>query len=119
MTGNQMRELRRSAGLTQAMLAEQVGLSRKSVVEAEALGDGKVERRTEFAVRALTLAAAAREELLADSKRTWAEGDGDSAKLLEQAAVLLTGNFATDKQTIINLAMTAAKLRRQVERATV
>ena len=54
MTGAEMREVRQRAGLTQAALAERLGLSRKSINEAEGLGHGFVDRRTELAVRALT-----------------------------------------------------------------
>ena len=116
MTGNEMRTVRRAAGLTQSALAEHVGLSRKSINEAEALGDGFVERRTELAVRALTLTAAARSELIEDAIRARAGGNTNEADLLEYAASLCTGNFATDERTIYNLARTAATYRRETIR---
>jgi DNA-binding XRE family transcriptional regulator len=110
MTGYQMAELRKTAGLTQAELADQVGLSRKSVNEAEALKGGHVEKRTEIAVRALTLAAKARATLIAEAEQLRSAGDEVGERLYRRAAGLLTGNFATDERTIYNLALTAARL---------
>jgi len=65
MTGDEMRNLRNFAGLTQAEMAKHAGISRKTITQAEARGDGFVERRTEAAVRALTLVAKARARLSA------------------------------------------------------
>lgn len=108
MTGYQMTELRKAAGMTQAELAEQVGLSRKSVNEAEALKGGFVEKRTEVAVRALTLAAKARSTLIAEAEQFRLAGDEYEERRHRRAATLLTGNFATDERTIYNLALTTA-----------
>ena len=110
MTGFQMAELRKAAGLTQAELADQVGLSRKSVNEAEALKGGFVEKRTEVAVRALTLAAKARITLLADAEQCRLAGDAAGERQHRRAATLLTGNFTSDETTIYNLALTAARM---------
>ena len=115
MTGAEMRDLRKAAGLTQAELADQVGLSRKSINEAEALGDRFVERRTEIAVRAITITAKVRAQLVSEAEHHRMAGDSESADLLKQAAILLTGNFATDERTLYKLALTAASLRREVE----
>lgn len=109
MTGFQMTHLRKTAGLTQAELAEQVGLSRKSINEAEALDGGFVEKRTEVAVRALTLAAKARATLLAEAEQYRQAGEVEDERLYRRAANLLTGNFATDERTIYNLALSAAR----------
>lgn len=110
MTGFQMTELRKAAGLTQAELADQTGLSRKSINEAEALKGGFVEKRTEVAVRALTLAAKARTTLLAEAEQFRLAGDEECEQRYRRAAALLTGNFATDERTIYNLALTAARM---------
>lgn len=110
MTGFQMTELRKAAGLTQAELANEVGLSRKSVNEAEALKGGFVEKRTEVAVRALTLAAKARTTLLAEAEQFRLAGDDDEERRYRRAASLLTGAFASDEKTIYNLALTAARM---------
>ena len=117
MTGYEMRGLRAAAGYTQAELAERVGLSRKTINEAEASGDGHVERRTEVAVRAITLAGKVRAGLRASAERSRSEGDLDEAQVFEQAGILLSGNFATDETTMVNLALTAARLRIRLERA--
>jgi transcriptional regulator with XRE-family HTH domain len=111
MTGFEMRALRKSAAFTQAELANQVGLSRKSINEAEALGSRFVEKRTEFAVRALTLTAKARASLLGCAEEFRQAGDAESEKLFRYAATILTGNFATDERVIYNLALTAARCR--------
>ncbi|HEX8553468.1 MAG TPA: hypothetical protein VF695_02065 [Sphingomonas sp.] len=116
MTGTEMREVRLAARLTQAELAEHVGLSRKSINEAEALGPRAVDRRTEMAVRALTLAAAARRDLVLEARRLREAGDDEEAQLLDGAATLLTGGYATDERTLYNLARTAATYRREAER---
>lgn len=111
-----MKDLRKFAGLTQAELAEHVGLSRKSVNKAEALGDDFVERRTEAVVRALTLVAKVRTRLSAQAALYRAEGDAAGARLFGYASNLLAGRFATDEQTIYNLAVSAAQLREEVNR---
>lgn len=116
MTGNEMRDLRKFAGLTQAEMAEHAGLSRKSINEAEAMGDVFVERRTEAAVRALTQVAKARARLLAHEAVGRAEGDRETQKIFGYAANLLTGRFVDDEQTIYNLAVTASRLSAEVER---
>lgn len=116
MTGNEMRDLRKFAGLTQAEMAEHAGLSRKSINEAEGMGDEFVERRTEAAVRALTLVAKARARLLAQEAVGRAEGDRETQKIYGYAATLLTGRFVDDEQTIFNLAVTASRLSAEVER---
>lgn len=118
MTGSEMRDLRKAASLTQAELADHVGLSRKSINEAEALGDRLVEKRTEVAVRTLTLVAKARAQLIAQAQDHRSADDEETAKLFHYAANLLTGSFATDGQTIYNLALTAATWRQEVERLT-
>lgn len=110
MTGFQMTELRKAAGLTQAELADQVGLSRKSVNEAEALKGSFVEKRTEVAVRALTLTAKVRASLMAKAEQYRLAGDEHDERQYRRAATLLTGNFATDERTIYNLALTAARV---------
>ena len=115
MTGDEMRELRAAAGYTQAELADRVGLSRKTINEAETLGHHHVERRTEVAVRAITLAAKARSGLRAAADRLKADGDVVEATVHEQAAILLSGDFVTDETTMINLALTAARLRLRLE----
>lgn len=109
MTGFDMKELRKTAGLTQAELAALVGLSRKSISEAERLGRGVVEARTAIAVRALTMTDKVRASLIASAEHYRLTGDSDSAQLYRYAATILTGNFATDEQTIRNLALTAAR----------
>lgn len=116
MTGDEMRDLRNFAGLTQAEMAKHAGMSRKTINEAETRGDGFVERRTEAAVRALTLVAKARARLSAQAALHRAEGDADGARLFGYAATLLTGDFASDEQTIYNLAMSAAQLREELNR---
>ncbi len=116
MTGDEMRDLRNFAGLTQAEMAKHVGMSRKTINEAETRGDGFVERRTEAAVRALTLVAKARARLSAQAALHRAEGDAAGARLFGYAATLLTGDFASDEQTIYNLAMSAAQLREELNR---
>jgi transcriptional regulator with XRE-family HTH domain len=116
MTGAEMREVRQRTGLTQAALAEQLGLSRKTVNEAEALNHGFVDKRTELAVRALTQTASARAELTEEAQRCREAGDIDEAGLLDYAATLLNGGFASDTRTIYNLARTAATLRREATR---
>ncbi len=114
MTGFEMQALRKAAGLTQADLADQVGLSRKSINEAEALGSRFLERRTEFAVRALTLTAKARASLLARAEECRQAGDCESERLFSCAANIITGNFATDERTIYNLALSAARCQQNI-----
>jgi transcriptional regulator with XRE-family HTH domain len=116
MTGNEMKDLRKYAGLTQAELADHAGLSRKSINEAEGLGDAFVERRTEASVRALTRVAKVRARLTAQAALHRAEGDRDGDRLYGYAAALLTGTFATDEQTIYNLAISASRLKQEVDR---
>lgn len=115
MTGFEMAELRRSAGLTQSALAEHIGVSRKTINEAEALGDGAVDRRTELALRALTLTSSVHARLIEDSKRSRVDGDVTSARMFESAANILRGKYATDEETIYNLARTAASYRSEAE----
>lgn len=112
MTGFDMKELRKTAGLTQAELADLVGLSRKSINEAEGLGSGVVEERTAIAVRALTMTDKVRASLMASAEHYRLTGDSDSAEWYHYAATILRGNFATDEQTIRNLALTAARLKK-------
>lgn len=69
-----------------------------------------------MAVRAVTLVSAARADFLRDAELRRAEGDTEEASLLEDAARLCTGSFATDGRTIYNLARTAASCRREAER---
>jgi len=116
MTGNDMRYLRKLAGLTQAEMAEHAGLSRKSINEAEAMDDEFVERRTEAAVRALTQVAKARARLLAQEAVGRAEGDRETQEIFGYAATLLTGRFVDDEQTIYNLAVAASRLSAEVEK---
>jgi transcriptional regulator with XRE-family HTH domain len=116
MTGNQMRDLRKFAGLTQAELGEQEGLSRKTINEAEARREDYIERRTEAAVRALTQVSKVRARLSAEAALHRVEGDVDGARLFGYASTLLNGSYATDEQTIYNLALTAATLREEVNR---
>lgn len=111
-----MKDLRKYAGLTQAEMADHAGLSRKSINEAEGLGHALIERRTEAAVRALTQVSKARARLSAQAALHRAEGDRDGERLYGYAATLLTGSFATDEQTIYNLAISASKLRQEVNR---
>jgi len=114
MTGLEMRELRKTTGLTQEHFADAIGLSRKSVNEAEALGDQPIGRRTESAVRAITLVAKARSRLMEIADQHRAAGDDAEAELYRYAANLLRGSFATDEDTIFNLAKSAAQLRREL-----
>lgn len=116
MTGIEMRELRAAAGYTQAELADKVGLSRKTINEAEALSHHNVEKRTEVAVRAITLAGKARSKLRSAAERLKSGGDVEEATAYEQAGILLSGDFVTDETTMINLALTAARLRLRLER---
>ncbi len=108
MTGADMRKLRKFADLTQAELGKAVGLSRKSINEAEALGDSFVDRRTEMAVLMVTSAAKAKARLLAEVEVYRITGDTKDARRAEKAAALLDGRFATDVDIIYNLAMYAA-----------
>lgn len=116
MTGSKMRELRNTTGMTQAQFADAVGLSRKSINEAEARGERFVERRTEAAVRAITLVAKVRSRLLKLADQHGASEDWDSAKRYRVAATHLTGTFATDEETIFNLALSAADYRQELDR---
>jgi len=50
MQGDELKALRKAAGLTGAALAEAIGMSRKSIVEMEG-GKAPIELRTELAVR--------------------------------------------------------------------
>lgn len=108
MTGSDMRNLRKFAGLTQAELGEAVGLSRKSINEAEALGDSFVDRRTEMAVLMVTSAAKAKARLHAEAEVYRITGDTNDARRAEKAAALLEGRFAMDEDIIYNLALYAA-----------
>ena len=56
MTPDELRALRKEAGLTQAALAEAIGLSRPTIVLMEG-GRMPVERRTELAVRYVVVMA--------------------------------------------------------------
>ena len=116
MTGQEMRELRKTTGLTQEQFADEIGLSRKSVNEAEALGDQHVGRRTESAVRAITRVTKARSRLMEMAGQHQATGDDTEAQLYMCAANFLRGSFATDEDTIFNLAISAAHLRQELDR---
>uniref|UniRef100_UPI0035CB0BC6 helix-turn-helix transcriptional regulator n=1 Tax=uncultured Sphingomonas sp. TaxID=158754 RepID=UPI0035CB0BC6 len=52
MQASELRELRRRMGLTQEQLAQEIGMSRKTINAME-LGKSVIERRTELAVRYL------------------------------------------------------------------
>ncbi|MEA3051909.1 MAG: hypothetical protein QOG72_812 [Sphingomonadales bacterium] len=117
MTGLEMRELRITTGLTQAQFAEEIGVSRKTVNEAEGIGDGFLERRMEVAVRAITRVAKARSRLVTLAEEHERTGDEDSARSYRYAANLLRGSYASDEDTIFNLAVTAAQLRQELDRS--
>lgn len=79
MTGQEMRALRRSAGLSQIALAAAIGLSRESVGRMER-GHDAVEKRTELALRYIATMGV-------PSERPLAKVHNDVARLLDDAAV--------------------------------
>jgi hypothetical protein len=104
--------------MTQQMLADKLGLSRKTINEAEALGANAIDRRTDLAVRSITATSNAHTDLITDANEARASGDYEEATILEVGANLLTGSFVPDERTLYNLARTAGTLRLEVERLT-
>jgi transcriptional regulator with XRE-family HTH domain len=79
MTGEEMKSIRVSAGLSQAELAAAIGMTRESIGRMERSGEA-VERRTELAIRYIA-------EFGARPERTLAQTHESVARLLDDASV--------------------------------
>jgi DNA-binding XRE family transcriptional regulator len=83
MTCAEMRQIRKDAGLTQAELAEAIGMARETVGAMER-GSVPVERRTALAIRHVTMRA----EVQAEDRP-----DDDAVRLATALIAVLDGRY--------------------------
>lgn len=106
MTSIELRELRKSAGLTQEELAKLIGMSRKSVNEAEN-SQKDVEKRTELATRYVFAPYLAKKRLMEESENA---SHPKRQALIRAASIIGFLNELNPESVIYRIALSAAEV---------